>query len=204
MGSRRPVHRQAESVLVHLCRIPRLRRLAAVVHRGGPAPRGRLHLRFQPDLLAHLHPQPRGRHTPHSLHLHGSEVRWPELDHRLGPPAPDPHHRAGDLRVESADSVRCHAPHRRPRRLRWRQLRQLDGEHHLLLPGARKGLGAGPERRRRQPRCRRRPACCSHRHHPAGRRNRQPAHGGHHLDTADHHRRLRRVQIHEQPHQRQR
>ena len=43
-------------------------------------------------------------------------------------------------------------PDRRDRRLRRRQLRLLDGEHQLLLPGRQEGHRARPERRRRQPR----------------------------------------------------
>ena len=39
-----------------------------------------------------------------------------------------------------------------PRRIRRWQLRQLHVEHHLLLPAAGEGLGARPERGRRQPR----------------------------------------------------
>ncbi len=35
-------------------------------------------------------PQPRRRHAPHPLHVHGSQVRWPELDHRLGAAPADP------------------------------------------------------------------------------------------------------------------
>ena len=45
-----------------------------------------------------------------------------------------------------------------PRRRRRRQLRQLDGQHQRLLPRPAQGLGARPERRRRQPRRPGRPA----------------------------------------------
>jgi hypothetical protein len=49
---------------------------------------------------------------------------------------------------------RLHDPARRqlPGRCRWRQLRQLHGQHQRLLPEPAQGLGARPQRRRRQPR----------------------------------------------------
>ena len=82
-----------------------------------------------------------------------------------------------------------------PGRRRRRQLRQLDGQHQRLLPGPAQGLGARPQRRRRQPRRPRRPAGrparAGHRRggapaadpvrlHPVHRdrrRRRRPAHG---------------------------
>ena len=63
-----------------------------------------------------------------------------------------PDDRAGRLRVEPRDAVRRAARRGGARRLRRRQLRQLDVEHHLLLPAEGEGLGARPQRRRRQPR----------------------------------------------------
>ena len=53
-----------------------------------------------------------------------------------------PGDRDGDLRRQPRDAVPGAASGRGPRRLRRRQLRQLDVEHHLLLPAAREGLGA--------------------------------------------------------------
>ena len=47
-------------------------------------------------------------------------------------------------------------PGRGDRRRRRRQLRLVDGQHQLLLPAAREGRGARPQRRRRQPRAVRR------------------------------------------------
>ena len=58
-------------------------------------------------------------------------------------------------------------PDRGHRRARRRQLRQLDGQHQLLLPGRQEGRRARAQRRRRQPRRRADPAL------PAGDRRRR-------------------------------
>ena len=57
---------------------------------------------------------------------------------------------------------------RRAHRRRRRQLRLLDDQHQLLLPAAQEGLGARPERGRRQHRRARHPA-----RRPAGHRHRR-------------------------------
>ncbi len=81
--------------------------------------------------------------------------------------APDP-----DARVRLRGDQPEHAllgvlPDRGDGRLRWRQLRLLDGEHQLLLPLVEEGHGARPQRGRRQPRRRADPVP------PAGHRGRR-------------------------------
>ncbi len=116
-------------------------------------PDRRLHPRQQPDLLAHLHPQPRRRDPAHSVLVPRAHLRRPQLDDHLGGAAADPRDRDGGLRRQPRNALPGAPARRRPRRVRRRQLRQLDVQHHLLLPAAREGLGSRPQRRRRQPRC---------------------------------------------------
>ncbi len=83
------------------------------------------------------------------------------------------------------------------RRLRRRQLRLVDDEHQRLLPAAAQGLGAGPERRRRQHRRAGHPA-----RRPAGDRHGQQHRARNrlcHLPCADRTGRRRRRAVHGQP-----
>ena len=152
VGGPRQGDREAQPGLVDLRRVPRIRGLAAVEHRRGAPAGGRFQPGQQPDLLAHLDPEPGRRDPAHPLLLPGADLRRPQLDDHFGRPAADPRRRDGDLRRQPRDAVPGAASGRGARRLRWRQLRQLDVQHHVLLSAAREGLGAGPQRRRRQPR----------------------------------------------------
>ena len=91
------------------------------------------------------------------------------------PAAAHPDDRAGRVRLEPRDPVRRAARRGGARGLRRRQLRQLDVEHHVLLPAAGEGLGAGPQRRRRQPRRLGRPVRRADRHHDRRWRGPEPA-----------------------------
>ncbi len=128
------------------------------------------------DLLAHLDPEPRrvppcGSRTRSSCRSSAAATGPSSRPALLLIPID----RAGRVRVEPRDPVRRAAARGGPRRLRRRQLRQLDVEHHLLLPAAGEGLGARPQRRRRQPRCIRRPVRRADRHHDRRRRRAEPA-----------------------------
>ena len=79
-------------------------------------------------------------------------IRRAQLDDRLGGAPADPRHPPGVRRRQPRHPVRGAAARRGTRGLRRRQLRQLHGQHHLLLPAEGEGLGTGPERRGRQPR----------------------------------------------------
>ena len=157
VGRRRQGHRQAQPALVDLRRIPRIHRLAALGNRRRAAAGRRLHLRHQSDVLAHLDAGPGRRDPAVAVHVPRAEGRWSQLDDDLGGPAVDPGDRTRLRGGQPRDPVRHHAVHRRARGLRWRQLRQLDVEHQLLLPAAREGLGARPQRGRRKPRASRSP-----------------------------------------------
>ena len=113
-----------------------------------------------------------GRHAPHPVLVPRAEVRRTQLDDHLGRPAAPADDRARRLRVEPRDAVRRAARRGGPRRLRRRQLRQLDVEHHLLLPAEGEGLGARPQCRRRQPRGIRRAVRRADRDHDRCRRRR--------------------------------
>ena len=80
---------------------------------------------------------------------------------------------------------------------RRRQLRLLDDQHQRLLPGPAEGLGAGHQRRRRQPRRARGPAGRAARAGHA--RDAAPAGHGRDLHPADHPGRRRRGPVHGQP-----
>ena len=83
VGRARPRDRQAQPGLVDLRRVPRLRGLAAVEHRRGPAARRRLHARQQPDLLADLDAEPGRRDAADPLHVPRPALRRPQLDDHL-------------------------------------------------------------------------------------------------------------------------
>ncbi len=162
MGRRRPPHREPEPRPVDLRRVPRLRRLGAVVDRGPAARRRGLRPHGRPDVLAHRPADPGGRHAAHPLHVRGAGLRGPQLDHRVRPAPAAAHPRARVGGPEPRPALRRPPRDRRARGRRRRQLRLLDGEHLLLLPGEGEGPGARPQRRGRQ-----------HRH--GGRAVRRPA-----------------------------
>ncbi len=176
VGDRRPRHRPPQPALVDLRRVPRLRRLAALVDRRRGASGRRLRPRHRRDLLAHLDPEPRGCHPPHPVLVPRAEVRRAQLDHHLGRRCCSSRSIALAVCVSNPETpfgvllARGGA-----RRIRRRQLRQLDVEHHLLLPAEGEGLGARPQRRRRQPRCSRRAVRRADRHHDRRRRRAEPA-----------------------------
>ena len=98
------------------------------------------------------------------------------------------------------DAVPGHALRRGPRGLRRRKLRELDVEHQLLLPAAGEGRRARAQRGRRQHRRRGRPDPRADRHHDRRDRGDQEHRArGVVLDPVHPHRDLRRLQVHEQP-----
>ena len=122
------------------------------------APGGRVRPRQQPDLLAHLDPEPRRRDPAHPVLVPRAEVRRTQLDDHLGRPAAPARDRDGRLRRQPRDAVpraaRCVAA-----------LAGFGGGNFAssmsnityFYPQKREGLGARPQRRRRQPRGIRRP-----------------------------------------------
>ena len=85
-----------------------------------------------------------------SLHFCRHHVRRPQLDHlqRLG--AVDPDLRSGLFRQPSRNAVLADAAGGVHRRSRRRQFCLQHGQHLLLLSRPHEGLGARPQRRRRQ------------------------------------------------------
>ena len=69
-----------------------------------------------------------------AVHLRGAEVRRPQLDHDQRGAAAGPDAALRDRGAGPEHAVLGLLPDRRDRRLRRRQLRQLDGQHQLLLP----------------------------------------------------------------------
>ena len=85
-----------------------------------------------------------------SLHVCGHDVRRPQLDHlqRVGAVHPDAC--ASLFRQPPRNAVLADAAGGRHRRSRRRQLRLQHGQYLLLLSRPHEGLGARPQRRRRQ------------------------------------------------------
>ena len=81
-----------------------LRRLAAVVDRGGPAPRGRLHLHHLEIFWLISMPSLVGAtlRIPYTFMV--PTLRRPQLDHRLGPAAADPRRSALALCVSNPET----------------------------------------------------------------------------------------------------
>ena len=170
-----PRDRAPQPRLVDLRRVPRLHRLAAVEHRRRDAARRRLRPSPARDRSGS------SRFRASSARPCGSPTRsWSRsfggrnwtID--LGGAAADPRDRcsASSWATPRPRSASCSLV-AAPRRLRRRQLRQLDGEHHLLLPAEGEGLGARPQRRRRQPRHLGRPVRRADRRHDRRRRDAQ-------------------------------
>ena len=109
-----------------------------------------------------------------SLHLRGDDVRRPQLDHlqRLGAVHPDL--RARLFRQPARDAVLADAAGGFDRRSRRRQFRLQHGQHLLLLSRPHEGLGARPQRGRRQYRRQQRAVADAD---PDGRRPDQPLPG---------------------------
>ena len=144
--------RPAEPRLVDLRRAPRLLGLADLERLVGvPAGAG---LRVHP--AAAVPPgraaQPGRVAAAAALHVRGAEVRRPQLDDRERRAAADPDAAVRGRGAEPGDALLGVLPDRRHGGLRRRQLRQLDGQHQLLLPRRQEGHRARAQRRRRQPR----------------------------------------------------
>ncbi len=110
----------------------------------------RLGAHGQPGAVPGRRSQRRRRLPAAALHLRGPGVRRPQLDDHLGGALADPLPVAGLGGGPSRHPVRGAAGCRGDRRLRWRQLRLVDGQHLVLLPGEGQALGAGPQRGGRQ------------------------------------------------------
>ena len=174
--NRRPCHRPPQPALVDLRRVPRLRRLAALERRR----RGAARRRASTSAPARSSGSSRSRASwaPPSASRTRSSCRSSAA-------ATGPSSRPALLLIPSIVLAVCVSNPETPfgvllarsgaRGLRRRQLRELDVEHHLLLPAEGEGLGARPQRRRRQPRCIRRPVRRADRHHDRRRRRAEPA-----------------------------
>ena len=202
-GRPRPPHRAAQPQLVDLRGVPRLRRLAALVDRRRDAARGRFDLSTGEIFWLISIPSLVGAtlRIPYSFLVPKFGGRnWTIISAGLLLAADD---RARRLRLQPRDAVRRAARRGGPRRLRRRQLRQLDVEHHLLLPAEGEGLGARTQCGRRQPRCLGRAVRRADRHHDRRRGNAEPARRRLDLDPVHPARDVRRRPLHGQPLQRQ-
>ena len=121
---------------------------------------GKFYLVAVPTLVGAVH--------AHPVHHRARQVRRPQLDDRQRAAAADPD--GADAVLDEAPRHVVHDVHDRGgvRRLRRRQLRVVDDQHQRVLPAAAQGLGARPERRRRQHRRAGHPA-----DRPAGDRDRR-------------------------------
>ena len=80
----------------------------------------------------------------------GHDVRRPQLDHLQRVGAVHPDHRARVFRHQAGHALRGDAGGGGTCRIGRRQFRFQHDQHFLLLPGPHEGLGARPQRRRRQ------------------------------------------------------
>ena len=143
----------------------RLRGLDGVVGGRRQAAGDRLQLHHRPAVLARGDCRPLRRDAAHLLLLHGADLRRPAVDHADDLVADDPGDRHRLCRAESRHALLDLPGARAAVRLRWRQLRLLDVQHHLLLPEDGEGQRARPQCRPRQSRRQRRAVRRAARHH---------------------------------------